>query len=156
MILNIGGVFNISSEPNIARINIRFPLFEESEKIGKINMAVIEDDIDILELYKAIFSDNNEMNIEYFDSAKVFLDKKRDFELLIVDLYMPEVSGFDLIKDYTKVNKECKIIIVSGAPPQSISSSTNNQIVDVLSKPIDIFSLMTTIKKAVNLYEKED
>ncbi|MCK9225116.1 MAG: response regulator [Candidatus Muirbacterium halophilum] len=149
--LNIGGLFNIKLNNNNGQINIKFPIFHEEKTDDKLKMAVVEDDLDILELYKAIFSDNNELNIEYFDSAKVFLDKKRDFELLIVDLYMPEVSGFDLIKNYTKQNKDCKIIIVSGAPPQSITKNTNPQIVDVLAKPIDILYLMNTLKKAINL-----
>jgi len=79
--------------------------------------------------------------------------KNQNPDLILLDLLMPEVNGFDFMETYNKMEKTRKVpvIIVS-----AVGTSENKQYsmelgaVSFINKPVDIPSLLNLIKNTLN------
>ena len=73
-------------------------------------------------------------------------------DLILLDLLMPEVSGFDFMKTFNKMEKtkDVPVIIVS-----AVGTSENKQLskelgaVNFINKPVDIPALINLIKTTI-------
>lgn len=86
---------------------------------------------------------------------------RNHFVLMLLDLKMPEVSGFDVLKHIREKGKKIKVIVISGMPLSgslmdmehfSDGADSRNllKIADyVTGKPFDFDKLLTQIKKFV-------
>lgn len=81
------------------------------------------------------------------EGLKIFRDGK--FDVLLLDIAMPEFSGFDIIVDLEKdgrINKE-KVIVFTAS---SISNEEINELINkgvkaILKKPLKLEDLLSTI-----------
>ena len=79
--------------------------------------------------------------------------KSRNPDLILLDLLMPEVNGFDFMETYNGMEKSRKVpvIIVS-----AVGTTENKQYsmelgaVSFINKPVDIPSLLNLIKNTLN------
>ncbi len=75
-----------------------------------------------------------------------------DPDLVLLDLLMPEVSGFDFMKTYNEMNKKRKIpvIVVSAVgTPENKKLSKELGAVSFINKPVDIPELLNLIKQTL-------
>ena len=75
------------------------------------------------------------------------LDKalQNDYALILLDIQMPVVSGYDFLKMY---KKETPIIVVSAcAMDEEIKKTKELGCADYITKPIKLNEFLTTIKK---------
>ena len=93
---------------------------------------------------------------EYTTSAKEALEmiSANNYDLIFLDVNMPELSGIDMLKQIPKISKnQPKCIMVTGySDSEIIMSALNAGAVGYLVKPIDMEKLkkiLTTIKNAV-------
>ncbi len=67
-------------------------------------IAVVDDDHKLLELVKG-YLEKNGHSVDTFDNGRSFLDTNiDDFEIAIFDIIMPEMDGFELLKEVRKVS----------------------------------------------------
>ena len=112
----------------------------------------IDDNKDLLELCNVALSSKGH---EYtaIDNGKEGLQaiKDKKFDLVLLDLAMPEFSGSDLIDVLVKegIMDKQKIIVFTAATPTEIESGSllEKGIHSIITKPIDIDFLIETIKK---------
>ncbi len=68
-------------------------------------------------------------------TALKFLEKEK-VDLAILDLYMPKMTGLELLHEIRKRNVECEVIMVTAANDlESVKDAMNYGIIDYLVKP---------------------
>lgn len=74
--------------------------------------------------------------------------KSQDFDILITDISMPGIDGFELASFASQLKKEMKIILISGNENiiESINSMDNG-VTDFLTKPVNTAQLLDIIQK---------
>ena len=81
------------------------------------------------------------------------LFKKHDFDILLIDLYMPVLNGFEAIKRIRKLTKGKSIPIIAltaSIEPDVIKKATDCGANICLGKPFDARELLETIKRITN------
>ena len=64
--------------------------------------------------------------------------KKNSPDIVVTDLRMPDMNGLEMVKEIRKINKECKIIIISAlSDSESILSAVDIGIVKYIVKPVN-------------------
>ncbi len=116
-----------------------------------MKILLIEDDKDISELYQNILVDNSFIVDVAFDGdSGMEKVEKGDFDILIVDIMLPNKDGLDILKDSKKkgfLNKK-KVLVLSsidrndvldaaetfGAQKYIVKSSVNPQeLIDIIN-----------------------
>ena len=73
-----------------------------------------------------------------------------DFELIITDLMMPELTGIDLLERVLEIAPDTAVIMVSGiGDPQSGLEAVRRGAFDYLIKPCDLNDLELTVERAL-------
>lgn len=121
-----------------------------------MNCIIVDDDLltcKILEGYVAKFNSLTLIG-SFTDSleARNVLTKRNDIELIILDIQMPEMTGFDLIGslDYPP-----NIIIVSSAEEYALKAFDFN-VVDYLLKPITYGRFCKAIDKTIRYFARKE
>jgi len=85
----------------------------------------------------------------------VELSKKRDFNLIITDIRMPRIDGISTLKIIRKMMEDNgraqppEIVITGYARDEAMIEAEKMRVSDCLYKPINIFDLLKSIKKAI-------
>ncbi|MFH1412898.1 MAG: response regulator [bacterium] len=126
-----------------------------------MKILVIDNDININGLIKSVLDLEKNYEVDFVLSGKEGLRKmkKVKYDLILLDLTMPEVSGVDIIKFMTADDelKDVPVIIVSAMPIFSKDFQEANDnfqdyevIKDMIEKPFDIHDLLNKIKSATS------
>ena len=82
-------------------------------------------------------------------AALVFL-KARDYDLVLLDLQMPGVDGFDVLAHVQRHTPNLPVVVLSGLPPDEIGDNLHrlpgNELPPLLLKPIDVRQLFQVIE----------
>lgn len=72
-------------------------------------------------------------------------------DLVITDLYMPEMDGFDLILELTQAFLNAKVIAISGAPDRTraLDMAKLLGVRQTLQKPFSLETLVKTVNYAL-------
>jgi DNA-binding NtrC family response regulator len=73
-----------------------------------------------------------------------------DYDISVLDVKMPGISGTQLKKRLQDKNPEMKFIFVTGHGALDKPCEESNEVDIYLSKPLDIEALIKTIKQVVN------
>lgn len=109
-------------------------------------MMVVDDDYDIAELVKMALQRNGFNNVSVFEESLLALEEFRknynDYSLVISDLRMPGLNGFEFAENINKVKPEIKVILMSAFDINSddnllsMKEKYNNNISGMIQKPI--------------------
>jgi DNA-binding NtrC family response regulator len=99
----------------------------------------------VAEGYQVLEAANPEEAIVHFNSA--------DVDLIVLDLNLPEKSGWDLFETFTGTCPLVPVIIVTGRPDQRFLAKAAG-VGALFEKPIDVDLLLQTIPKLIS--EKGD
>ncbi len=124
----------------------------------KENVLIVDDDINILELIQ-----RHLQSLDYHTFKAVSVKeavsilKDTPIDLLVTDLKMPEVDGFQLIKYASEHYPQMPVLVVTGYPSLNASFDTSKSgVIDYLVKPFTreelkgaILKLFATIPKKV-------
>ena len=111
-------------------------------------ILIIEDNELNLKLMKDILISQN-YEIDTAADGEEGLEKamENDYDLILLDIQMPVVSGYDFLQIY---NKKTPIIVVSAcAMDTEIDKAKELGCTDYISKPIQIMEFLNTVKKYV-------
>lgn len=88
---------------------------EQARELGKgLDIAAVDDDFVIQELLKTTFGSIN-ARVSCFPNGRAFLDavRSRVFDLVFLDLRMPELDGFGVLRELHAMDLEMPIIVLS-------------------------------------------
>jgi DNA-binding response OmpR family regulator len=118
-----------------------------------INILVVEDDTDINKLLYKILSKKGYNTICAYSGseAKMCLDKY-DFQLVILDLMLPGVTGEEII-GYIRKTNTMPIIVISAKPGQDIKIDIFRLGADdFVSKPFDTNEVLARVEAQLRRY----
>ena len=111
-------------------------------------ILIIEDNELNLKLMKDILISQN-YEIDTAADGEEGLEKamENDYDLILLDIQMPVVSGYDFLQIY---KKKTPIIVVSAcAMDTEVDKAKELGCADYISKPIQIMEFLNTVKKYV-------
>ena len=86
-----------------------------TELIKNINILIADDDEDYLSMTYAFLTQIG-YNVDMASDGKEALEKlnSKEYQILLLDYFMPEMNGEEVIKEIRKTNKELIIILQTG------------------------------------------
>ena len=121
-----------------------------------MNCIIVDDDKLTCKILEGYVSKSTSLNLigSFSDSieARNVITKRQDIDLIILDIQMPEMSGFDLIRS---LDFPPNIIIVSSAEEYAIKAFDFN-VVDYLLKPITYGRFCKAIDKTIRYFSRKE
>lgn len=120
-----------------------------------INILIVDDDVGFCRGIVDIFSENG---YKLTSAGNIAIAKnelsKNFYNVVLVDLKLPDGSGLDLIKHIKKINEDIIIIIFTGfASLETSISAMNEGAFSYMKKPVNIDELKIIIIKALKMQE---
>jgi CheY-like chemotaxis protein len=94
-----------------------------------------------LDSHETVYAEDGMAALEEF--------RKRRFDLVVTDLVMPKVNGLRLIQDLRKLDRQVRIIAITGANPGSLFLAEQYGAITSLTKPVDRDSFLEAVTKAL-------
>ncbi len=77
--------------------------------------------------------------------------KKDEFDLILLDIKMPNVDGFEVLKFVKETHPDTKVIMLTGfADLKNAIESKKLGAEDFVSKPYDLVDLLTTVERVLS------
>ncbi|MCK5458105.1 MAG: response regulator, partial [Melioribacteraceae bacterium] len=118
-------------------------------------ILIVDDEQEMLNSLEKILSHETKYNLKLVQDPKQALEevKKKEFDLIITDLKMGQVSGLDILKNTSEHFPNTPVIMISGYGTIEASvEAIQNGAFDFIEKPFTSKKLLDCIKKA--LHEK--
>jgi DNA-binding response OmpR family regulator len=120
----------------------------------------VDDEKDILSTVKRGLESNSAFTVETFSSGESALQAFEDhpenyYDLVITDIRMPKMNGFELYRRIKEKNQSMKIAFITAFEINKeefnkVMPSVN--VIDFISKPLSISSLITKLKSMLKNY----
>lgn len=104
----------------------------------KLNQKIIEQSETFQETFQIVF----------FTSAVELLKSSSDYDILLLDIQMPEVNGIDLAKNLRKSGNQCAIIFIT-ILKENVFDAFEVEAIDYICKPIDDLRLKNALSRAI-------
>jgi len=117
------------------------------------NIALVDDELDLVELYSLVLKTVGLTSVGYTSPIKAFEDieaKPMFYDILITDVKMPTMNGYQLVKKVSELNDTMRIIMMS-AYDNLQSEVEYNAKYEVLRKPISNRSLINVVKNKISI-----
>lgn len=127
-------------------------------QLRKENILIVDDDINVLEVLQRHLQSWN-YHVFKAVSVKEAVAILRDTKigLLITDLKMPEIDGFELIKFVSEHYPNLPKLVVTGYPSvQNSLVAIKSGVVDYLTKPFTKEELKLAINKSMSISEEKN
>jgi len=115
---------------------------------------------------KILIAEDNDLNLKlmtdiltvqnyHVDAASdgeiaLLMLKKNKYDLLLLDLQMPKISGFGVLEQLKKDQNNIKTIVVSAcAMASEIEKAKELGCVDFITKPIRLNDFLSTVKRVL-------
>src|SRR3989338_9085667 len=122
------------------RSKYKILIVDDAEGVRLLIRAILENDYEIYE------SDNAKNAIEMIGFCLP--------ELVLLDQKLPDRDGLQILEEIKKQNLDCHCIMITGEGTlQLVVEALKKGAFDFLPKPIDAFTLIHTVKKAVENIE---
>ena len=115
------------------------------------NILVIDDDKDIcLVLSKFLTKNNYQVNIANNGEEGLRQLRSTDFDLILCDYRLPDISGIELLQKIKILNSACAVIIITGYSDVKTAVETFRYgASDYVTKPLYPDELLVTIKETI-------
>ena len=130
----------------------------------KLKIAICDDEQNQIEYLSGVVStwankNRHVVELKTYSSAKSFLfdySEEKDFDILLLDIEMPGMTGVELAKTVRKENSTVQIVFITGYP-DFMSEGFEVAALHYLMKPVKKEKLFSVLNRAVeNLGKKEE
>ncbi len=118
---------------------------------GQATILVIDDEVAMRDSCRqALSRDGNRVEVAEDGLTGLAMLKKESFDLIILDLKMPGLSGMDVLKEIKEDNFEAIVIVITGyATIESAVEAMKRGAYDFVPKPFTPESLRMIVKRAL-------
>ena len=113
----------------------------------------VDDEKDILTVVKTILEREGFEVVSVSDSKSALREiANQNFDLLIIDIMMPEMSGWELFSKVGQIKDNCKVIFLSvlDLSVEKIKELKNAGVNDYIRKPFESVDLVNRVKKVIS------
>lgn len=169
------GIINVETELNKgSTFHLYFPLGEDlkkvenkkseeqksnivlhKNKVTKGNILVVEDEENIRKMISMLLS---KIGYSFFccedgkSALSIYEQERENFEAVILDLILPEISGKDVFERLHNINPDVKILLYSGyGPDKEIQKMLNSKNTLFMQKPFTIKELSQKLETLLSL-----
>ena len=160
LIARIGGEIQVKSKPGKGTsFTIKLPKAEPPPRLSSANdsgkapanhrLLVVDDDEDVLWIIQDMLRFKGYKVVALADGEEALaIIEKEDFDLVLTDLGMPRISGWDIAKKAKGKNPNLPVVLLTGWGTQYEEEDISSEGVDaVLSKPLSWDKLTDSIGK---------
>jgi DNA-binding response OmpR family regulator len=133
---------------------------KSTRRNSPIRIMFVDDEKDILSTVKRGLESNSAFTVETFSSGESALQAfeshpENYYDLVITDIRMPKMNGFELYRRIKEKNQSMKIAFITAFEINKeefnkVMPSVN--VIDFISKPLSISSLITKLKSMLKNY----
>jgi len=123
--------------------------------MGKI--LIIDDEIEIINLIENILCSLG-YEIDYSTTGKEGLEKieKNDFSIVLLDIFLPDFDGFELLRKIKEMKENLPVIILTGfGTTENIVKAIKLGADDFIEKPFNIERFVDVIQKVIKIKKLE-
>ena len=117
------------------------------------SILVVDDELDIVVIFRQALARHGYAVFGFTDPALAlehFKLNSRDYALVISDVRMPRMSGFELAASVKAIKPDAKIVLMSAFEVTDLEFSTSAvKANDFLRKPVDIQTLVHKVRVAM-------
>ncbi len=142
---------------------LMFPMLElskvaEEEQLptvdtgGNETLLIVEDEPFLRNLLAKMLRNKGYATIEAADgdeALKIFEKKKKQIDLVLTDMGMPNMDGYELLKKLRRKKKSIKVVVMTGYMDSEQSEKLAKEQVNIVSKPFDIAEISATIRNVL-------
>lgn len=114
-------------------------------------ILVVDDERSILEGLRLGLS-SEDITVDCADAGKaaIMRSRQKGYDVLIVDLFLPDMHGLEVIRALKKQNPDLLSIIITAQPSrESVSEAMKLGVNDYLEKPFNINTIKDAISRAM-------
>ena len=121
---------------------------------GKTRIIVIDDDADILRVFKSILQKQGYI-VETADTGKTALEKikKEKFNVYLIDVKLPDMEGTDILLKIPNNKGIIKIIITGFSNDDVGKRAADYGADDFLVKPVKAEELIATVRNRLDIIQ---
>lgn len=127
---------------------------EEESKDNKLRILIVDDEPDITLSFKMILENKGFKVDTYNDSPHALNDfKTGSYDLLLLDIRMPKMDGFQLYEELRKKDKEVKVIFITAFDVNYEALRKmypDLRIESFVRKPVDSEHLISAVKNELD------
>jgi len=115
------------------------------------NILIVDDEAGIRESLQGILRDEG-YKAETSESGEAALEvlKKRDFEVVLLDIWLPGMDGLELLQKIREMDEAPEVIIISGhGTIETAVRATKLGAFDFLEKPLSLDKTVILVKNAI-------
>jgi len=119
---------------------------------GKKVVLAIDDNVQQLSEFKNMLISKYDLRVVKSASEAISFLNKNKSDIILLDIEMPNISGFDFLDDIRKIPSyiAVPIIIVSGnSDKEFFTKARNSSAANVLTKPVQAQALINAIEEAL-------
>lgn len=119
--------------------------------MSKAHILVIDDEPDITELIQDILEDEGyQVDVANTGAQGRDLAQRSQYDLLLLDVWLPDIDGISLLKEFLLLNNAPSTVMMSGhATIETAVEATKLGAVDFLEKPLSLARLLATVEHAL-------
>ncbi len=120
----------------------------------KPTILIIEDSIDLVELLKRRFESEHNLYYTQDGSEGIRLSKELKPDIILLDVNLPRVNGFDVLKEIRVADSARKIVVlmITGlSDPDNIVKALSLGADDYIIKPFNLMELSARIKSHLTI-----
>lgn len=119
----------------------------------KARILVIDDEADVRELLRDILSDaGHEVDIACNGSEGIEMFKKQSYDLVLTDLGMPVMSGWEVAEKVKRINKNVPIALVTGWNVVLDDAAMNSSGINlIIQKPFQVDQVLNLVQEGMIL-----
>ncbi len=122
----------------------------------KINVLVVDDDLDLLNILCAVIRDFGDYNVISASKPEIALQwlKTEPIGVVITDIMMPEISGLELLEKIRSIDDTISVIMITGqTEPEQMRRAIQLNAFDFIRKPFNVADIQIGIKQAVEKHK---
>jgi len=115
-------------------------------------VLAIDDNVTQLKIYQGILTPQYDVKVVKSASDALGVLKETKVDVILLDIEMPNISGFEFLHDIRKIPRYMyePIIIISGhTEPEFLDTAKHSSAASVLTKPVQPEALLEAIEKAL-------
>ena len=148
----MGGEITVYSELNKGstfEVNLDLPLYERKDFVT----ALVVDDDEINRQVAKRYLENMQVEVELAENGSIAIEKENnnEYDIIFMDLQMPEMDGFETTKLIRKFNKNIRIVALTASLVGDVKKDCLKAGMDgFLGKPFSVSDIQSEIDAILN------